>query len=210
MVLSDNDIEKIKGIFTDRFLQSIAEKVTQILDKKYKTKFKEQEDHISNLQQEIEELKIANREMNDALDNQEQASRSRNIRVFGIPAENGENLRSKILAIFKQMNVNINNSQIQKCHRVAPMKPSDKPPAVLVRFFSDADRLTVLKNRKNLRSTSIQVREDLTKHRLILLLDAIKTFTSKRAWCLNGVIYVKVGDVVHRVKNIKELNNLKK
>lgn len=207
MVLSENDIEKIKGIFTDRFLQNVAEKVAQIMDKRYANKFKEQEKCISNLQQEVNKLKSANREMANALDNQEQASRNCNVRIFGVPADNNEDLRLKIQNVFKQMKVNINTSQIKKCHRIRSKTPGDKPPAVLVRFFNDTDRLTVLKNRKNLKSTGVQVREDLTKNRLTLLSMATNKFTTKNAWCSNGVIYIKVQDVVHRINNRDELDD---
>lgn len=209
MVLSENDIEKIKGIFTDRFLQNIAEKVAQIMDKKYANKLKEHEKCISELQQEVINLKIANKEMANALDQQEQASRNCNVRIFGIPTENNEDLRLKVQNVFKQMKVNINPAQIKKCHRIASKNPSDKPPAVLVRFFNDTDRLTVLKNRKNLKSTGVQVREDLTKNRLTLLSMAVNKFTAKNAWCSNGVIYIKVRDVVHRINNMEELDTFK-
>lgn len=211
MVLSEGDIEKIKGIFTDRFLNSIAERVTQILDKKYNARLKEQEQRIALMEQEIKNLRESKQEMQNCIDSQEQAHRNLNIRMFGIPAENNENLRTKILDIFKRMKIdNINNSHIKKCHRVVSKIPTDKPPAVLVRFNSDTERTAVLKNRKYLKSTGVQIKEDLTKTRLTLLTSATEKYSNKNAWCLNGVIYVKLGDVVHRINCEKDLQNLKK
>ena len=210
MGLTDRDIEKIKDIFSDQFLNNIAEKVMQIIDRKYKEKFKAQEKAIGLLQQEIDDLKNSKRQAEDAFDNLEQASRSLNIRVFGVPINKNENLHSKMIDIFnKNMNVNIDASHIKKCHRITSRSPGDKPPAVLVRFVNDIERTAVLKNRKYLKSTGIQVKEDLTKNRLTLLSEAIKRFSSKQAWCFNGVVYVKIGDKVHRVSHSDELKNLK-
>lgn len=211
MVLSEGDIEKIKGIFTDRFLNSIAERVSQILDKKFNARIKEQDQRIAEMEKEIKDLKKSSREMQNCIDNQEQAHRNSNIRVFGIPAENKENLRTKILDIFKQMKINnINDSHIKKCHRVFSKTRTDKPPAVLVRFHSDTDRTAVLKNRKYLKSTGVQIKEDLTKSRLALLSSAVNNYSNKNAWCLNGVIYVKLGDTTHRINCEEDLQNLSK
>lgn len=212
MVLSDNDIEKIKGIFTDRFLQSVAEKVAHILEKKYDAKLRERDQRISKLEQEICDLKSNNCEVQSALDNQEQAYRNLNVRVFGVPVSENEDLRSKMQDIFRQMNINIADSQINKCHRVAPrnQNPANKkPPAVLLRFCRDVDRAVILKNRKYLRGKNIQVKEDLTKNRLALLSAAVNKFSSKSAWCLNGLIYVRVGDSVHRINGTEDLLKLK-
>lgn len=205
MVLSDGDIEKIKGIFTDRFLNTVADRVAQILDKKLAAKLREQEATITKLKGEIENLKEAQGKMLKSIDDQEQAYRNHNIRIFGVPSEKDENLYSKVQGIFERIRVNVNDSSIKKCHRVQSKIDNNKPPAVLVRFSSDKDRQSVLRNSKNLRSTGMSIKEDLTKSRLDLLAAAVNKYTFKNAWCRNGVVYVKKDGNLHRINDQDDL-----
>lgn len=205
MVLSESDIEKIKGIFTDRFLNTIADRVTQILDKKFAAKLKEQETTISKLKQEIQTLKEAQCNILKSVDDQEQAFRNQNVRIFGLPVKNDEDLCSTIQDLFKSIKVNISDSGIQKCYRVQSKVDNNKPPAVIVRFSNDSDRLSVLRNKKELSSTGVSVKEDLTKSRLTLLAAAVNKYTFKNAWCRNGVVYVKIGGKIHRINGHEDL-----
>jgi len=209
MGLTNADIEKIKSIFNDQFLSVIAEKVVFIIEKSFEDKIKKQNEAISQLHNEILSLKNSKASMEQLLEKQEQASRNLNIRIFGIAKEENENLRAKTLEFFnKKLKVNIKDQHIKKCHRVLSKNPGDKPPAILVTFHSDAERKAVLSSRKMLKSTNIQIKEDLTKTRLMLLSAAVNRFSFKNAWCLNGVVYVKCQSGVHRVNNSEELENL--
>ncbi|CAH1992933.1 unnamed protein product [Acanthoscelides obtectus] len=85
MGLSDNDVEKIKGIFTDRFLQTIAERVAQVLERKYETRLREQEHTIVELKEEIRDLRDTQDTILWTVDDQEQASRNLNVRDLAYP-----------------------------------------------------------------------------------------------------------------------------
>ncbi|CAH1969003.1 unnamed protein product [Acanthoscelides obtectus] len=78
MGLSDNDVEKIKGIFTDRFLQTFAERVAQLRERKYETRMREQEQAIVELKEEIRDLRDTQDRILRTVDDQEQASRNFN------------------------------------------------------------------------------------------------------------------------------------
>ncbi|CAH2003341.1 unnamed protein product [Acanthoscelides obtectus] len=209
MGFSDNDDEKIKGIFTDRFLQTIAERVAQLLARKHETRLREQEQTIVELKQEIRDLRDTQDRILRTADDQEQASRNLNVNVFGLTMENPENLHKKVQDIFKRMKVNIDESCIVKCHRAQPKANNNKPPAVLIRFSCEEDRSSIPKNLKYLRSTGVLIKEGLTKKRLDLLVAAVNKYTYKNAaWCRNGPVFVKLGDVMHRINNSGDLQKL--
>lgn len=215
MGLSSADLREIKTViintFNDKFLQEIADKLTASVEKRFELQLKEQQTLINSLQGKVQSLSVENSELKKVLDMQEQNSRNLNLRVFGFPVKNGEDVRSEILRFFKQtLNVNIPPNEVIKCHRVATKIASSGPPAVLVRFSTDVYRASVLKSRRLLKSDcGIKIKEDLTKVRLTLFGSAVKKFSSKCAWVLNGNIYVKSGDVVHRVIDNDHLESLK-
>lgn len=213
MVLSSSDLREIKStitsVFNDKFLQDIADKVAGMVEKKFEAQLAAQREEIMAVRTRVNSLEEENNQLRLSLDSQEQAHRNLNIRIFGMGAEDDENLRSKVLNLFKdKLKVNINNDDIKKCHRVTARVPNDKPPAVMVRFSDDAPRLSVLKNRKNLKNTPVQIKEDLTKLRLSLLTRAVQMFSVKSAWVLNGNVYVKRNDVIHRIADETGLSKL--
>ena len=209
MGLTNADIEKIKGIFSDQFLQIVAEKVAKIVERELEDRIKAQENIIVNLQSEVEGLKRYKEESEVRSDNHEQGSRAMNVRIFGIPYEERENLLGKVLDLFnKKLKCNIKDIHIKKCHRVSSKIPSDKPPSILVKFVCDSERMAVLRNRKHLKKSGINIKEDLTKVRLNLLNEAINKFSYKNAWCLNGIVYVKSESGVHRINKKSDLSAL--
>lgn len=115
-----------------------------------------------------------------------------------------------MLNIFNNtLKINIVNSEIKKCHRIVSKTTRDKPPAVLVRFSTDTAKVSVLRNRKFLKGGELQIKEDLTKMRLFLLDRAIRKFTYKDSWVLNGNIYVRFNKTVHRIYDESDLDKLK-
>lgn len=212
MVLSNADLERIKSViisvFNDKFMDDISEKIRVIVEKKFEDRIQSQDNTISKLLTKIDDLENKNKSFSMALDNQEQSMRNLNIRIFGIAAENGEDLRSVVLNLFnKTLKVTVKNPDIQKCYRVSGKNPGDKPPAVIVRFSNDAIRYAVLKNRRALKN-NVKIKEDLTKYRLRLFHSAINQFSSKNSWVANGCVYVKCDEVVRRISNENEINEL--
>ncbi|CAG9761270.1 unnamed protein product [Ceutorhynchus assimilis] len=217
MGLSSADLREIKGCiistFNDKFLQDVVSKVAAMVDKQLEEKLKAQDVEIETLKENQNKIIEENMQLRKIIDDQEQHARNLNVRIHGIKVEDGENtenLRTKVLEVFtNKLKINLVDSVIKKCHRVSSMGPSDQPPAVLVRFASDTSRSQVIRNRKNLKGSKIVIREDLTKNRLGLLKSAIDVFSSKSAWVLNGNIYVKCENEVHRISDKSKLSELK-
>lgn len=83
-----------------------------------------------------------------------------------------------------------------------------RTPAVLVQFYSDSCRSTVLQERKQLANSGLRIREDLTRYRVALFQKAVEKFTSKAAWCLHGNVYIKLHNEVHRIQDFEALEAL--
>lgn len=239
MGLSSADLDKIKSVIVTVFKEEIMKELEINIDKRLKDKMDEEMIPLKNTQEkltrEISELKIKNRSLEKMVDRQEQASRGLNIRLFGVVQEKEGDLREVILNIFNnKMQCDIRDCDIKTCYRVATKNSGEndirrvtrshsqnsnseggkgdgrKPPAILVRFANDRSRTAVLKNRKNLKSTGIVIKEDLTRFRLSLLSKAVEEYTGKNAWCLHGNIYIRTGDVVHRIEDFEKLGSIPK
>lgn len=214
MGLSTADIREIKsiisGVFNEKFLSDVAERVAVLVGKKFEDQLKAQGKEITSLKENLSDLRAENRELRSMIEHQEQTMRSSNIRVFGVKTDLNENIYEKMLNLFNnKLNVHISNVDIKKCYRISQKMPSTKPPAVLVRFSTDIARLKVLKNRKLLKNTGVLIKEDLTKSRLTLFNKAISLFSNKNAWVSNGNILIKTSDgTIHRVTTDSELCDL--
>lgn len=212
MGLTSADCEKIKSIVKGilhegDFLQTFSDKVGQVIGDKFHELLKEQREQIDKVCNEVVVLKEKNKSLELQLDQCEQASRSMNVRIFGLRQLNDEDIRNTVLDVFNtKMKLSIKVADIKKCYRV-PTKTqnNNKPPPILVRFSNDAARISVLKNRKNLGKSGVFIKEDLTKYRLSLFQEAVQKFTSKCVWCLNGNVYVKRDSNVIRINSGADL-----
>ncbi|CAH1976101.1 unnamed protein product [Acanthoscelides obtectus] len=103
------------------------------------------------------------------MESREQAVRSMNIRIQRMDVQKDENIRSRVIRLFTNtLKINVQNSGIKKCHRVPYKNPGNKPPAVLVRFTSDSVRLSVLKNKKNLKKLWYTYKRGFNKNAFII------------------------------------------
>lgn len=215
MGLSSADVREIRSIilsvFNEKFISEISDKVADMVNRRFEEELSAQKKLINGLNQDLANLQKENSMLRMAVDNQEQAMRSCNVRIFGMKSENNENVRAKVLDIFtNKLKLQISSNDLKKCHRISAKVPSDKPPAVLVRFSNDEVWSSVLKSRKSLKNTGIHIREDLTKSRLSLLQCAVNQFTSKSAWVFKGNVFVKcVNGIVKRVTSEPEIIDLK-
>lgn len=242
MGLSEADLEKIRAtiisVFKDEILKDLERNIAVKVQECVESEVLVLRNNIQKLNQDVKGLKSEKKSMEALLDRQEQMSRSLNIRIFGVPQQENEDLGRIVLDLLnKKSGSNIKETDIKKCHRVGKKKLSDnvntqpprmtrsgrsasvtgltgeggdidRPPAILVQFSSDAVRTEVLSKRKQTQTMGIRIREDLTKSRLNLLAKTIERFGYKNAWCLHGIIYAKAGNNVHRIADTDSLENL--
>lgn len=219
MVLTRTDLDEIKRIVSDEVratitkqMASLAENITQKLELKFGNMIKEVKEQSTALAKKVKELQDENSRLITTLDSQEQYSRRRNIRIFGLEIKQGTDIQLEVYNMLRTT-LKIDDlqvSDIDRCYHVQSKVPDpSKPPAILVQFSDINKRSSVLKNRKNLKQPGITIKEDLTKMRLKLLHSAVNKFSAKSAWCLHGTVYVKSGNGdIHRVDNLNHLNQI--
>ena len=109
-------------------------------------------------------MKAAIRKKTYDLDKLQQYGRRENLRINGIPEEEGENLKAKILKIGQAMSVEILNSDINVVHRSGPR--GIRPRQIICRFVSQDTKIELLKSKKKLRDNddykNVIMHEDLT------------------------------------------------
>ncbi|KAK9730990.1 hypothetical protein QE152_g14036 [Popillia japonica] len=154
------------------------------------------------------------------IDELEQYSRRNSIRVFGIPENNDENVRNKIIELCShKLNVNIDNTQIDRAHRVgstntANSKHTSSHRGIMVKFINYEHKMLVLQNRKKLKGSKVVITEDLTSTRYKLLRNAREKFGFNNArekfgfnsaFTINGTITVKTKSNSYKIKTAEDL-----
>lgn len=139
----------------------------------------------------------------------EQRSRSNNIELVGIPEKSGENLLSVVSLLGARIGVDVDVSDVDAVHRVAPVNhASGRPKNIIVRMISRIKRdnfVGAARKVKELNSgglgfsekLSIYVNDHLTPERKMLLNKAkseAKKLNYKYVWVKNSRIYVRKSD----------------
>lgn len=232
MGLSSGDIEKIREMIISVFKGEILKDIERSIDKRVQERIDKEvtqlRDQIDSLSNNVAELESKNALLEASLDRQEQSSRDLNVRIFGVAQKEGEELKKLVLEIFNKVECNVTAGDIKKCYRITAKGVADtdkkrftrsksggantdidnRPAAILVRFHTGETRAMALQRRKQLNDLGVRIRQDLTKFRLSLLSKAVEKFSSRNAWCLHGNIYVRSGDVVHRITDFHSLEKL--
>lgn len=193
--------EAIKELLSDDdFIAKVAEKVTEEVNKK----LQEIENRTSVLESENYNLKNRIMEI-------EQYSRRNNIRIFGIPEEKGkkekENLVEKMVIFFKdKLNVELQTSDIETCHRVGESKDGKKP--IFITFAGHLKKTEVIRKRKSLKGTHIFIVDDLTKEKITLFKNAAQKLGKSNVWTSNGNVMVKIDNNISVLRNERDLEGM--
>lgn len=168
MVLTNEDLEKIKNVIqstmTDKFLNKIANKVSDIIGAKFEPQIASNKGAIDDLRNEVAQLRQQCKMVVRRVEEQEQISRNLNVRIFGLPDSGNENVGKEVVNLFRnKLKLDIKPEDIKKCYRISAKNPGDKPPAIMVRFVNDVVRNAVMSNRKQIKNSNIRIKEDLTK-----------------------------------------------
>ena len=117
------------------------------------TKFKHQEARISYLENRCESLMDQNKKLSDRLNNLENASKLRNIKVDGIKEEDGENLVNKILKLAEAMGSDSKASSFDSVYRLGKKNPQQaRPRTILIKFKTIQARNNFYNGRFNLKN----------------------------------------------------------
>ena len=169
------------------------------------------------LKKEVLDLKSALQKSNDkceadredlgwtmqSIDELEQYTRKYNLEIHGIPEVEEENLCEQVVKLGNLLNVNIQRSEIDICHRTASNN-SGKPRPIIVRFRSYNAKRYLYAARKHLRgmdpgehfggTEKIYINENLTRYRRDLFAKVRKYKRDDHwhsSWSIDGKLFIK-------------------
>ena len=188
--------ERQKGTIFDLELQ---------LDKK--------EEELNNMKTLMQGMTTSLEKLKADVNSLEQYSRRNCLRIFGVVESDGENTSELVMELARNnLQVNIEQSDIDRSHRIGRSHERGHPRDIIVKFTSYRVRDMVIKNRKKLKGTKIVIKEDLTRANHNLLRSTITHPSVSSAWSKDGVIFAltkKEGaDVVTRVGKQDDLKEL--
>ncbi|XP_063956825.1 uncharacterized protein LOC135154505 [Lytechinus pictus] len=127
------------------------------------------------------------------IDDLEQKSRSRNIRIQGVPEVKDEDPEEAVIDIGRRMGVNVTSSDFVRCHRLGPLVDKgarrSSPRQLLVEFSSLRTRARIMGARSKLKGSKIFVNDDLTPTRQKLLFNVRHSPKVERSWSNDGKIF---------------------
>ncbi|KAH8019724.1 hypothetical protein HPB51_021083 [Rhipicephalus microplus] len=167
----------------------------------------------AKLAADCEMLKKQSSEHEQRLTASEQYSRNRNIEIKGIPLSSDEKLLETLHRVGELLNVPIDESDVEVCHRVVSKNVKDTPN-IVAQFKSRSKRDMVLHKAKKMRITSedfghsqgtpVFINEHLSpamKHLLGMAIAKKKAQNWRFVWTSNGKILARKEESAPVVRN---------
>ena len=146
-----------------------------------------------------------------------QYSRRECLEISGLPSDvKDEDLEGKVIEILSTIDVTVNPSQIEACHRL-------KNDRTIIKFSSRKDCHNVLRNRKKLKDTDktslgltkdhkIFINESLCPEYRFLLWKCRKLCKVNKIasyWTFNGTVQIKITEngQIHAITHVKDLQD---
>lgn len=173
------------------------------------------------LKKELEEVK---QQQNES----DQYNRRATLEIQGVPEKNGENVSTIVTEIGNALGMNINNENIDACHRLGK-KSGERPRTIIVKFLRRQDQEKMIKERKMRRmlnvddvwkkgftpseNSTIYINESLTPSNRKLHAEARKIKKDKNykyLWVKGGNIYIRKQENSQRIhiKTMSDILNL--
>ena len=170
--------------------------------KDLKSKIKERDQRIQDLEAKVEGL--------------EMYGRRNGIRIHGIPESPHENTDNIVIKLASDIGANTPESALGRSHRVGPKVQGGPSRAIIAKFVGHNHKVNFLKHKGVLRDTEearlkdIYVNEDLTKKRAGWAKQGRvwrKAKKIKESWTRDGVLFLKkLDETVTRVDSDKDLH----
>lgn len=182
----------IKEIINDaEFKSLLLDSFNDIIEQKLQEQQKQYEKQIKVLEGKI--------------DTMEQFSRRQNIRVYGIPENADIAVEEQVQNTIEKLN--IKRKKIVECYRIGKINGNsrNKPRPIFVQFDNYEDKQEIISNRKKLKGTKINIKEDLTKTRLQIMMKASERYGFKNVWSQNGKIFYLENGIKREIKCSEEV-----
>ncbi|KAL8608721.1 hypothetical protein ACOMHN_067673 [Nucella lapillus] len=146
---------------------------------------------------EVERLEKKVKEGKEMRNNLEQYTRKDNIKIINLqgdkPRETSDETEKRVVDfLHSQLGLTtITSDHISIAHRVGPYRQSQNRP-IIVKFISRKTKVSVMKNKRNLKGQKIYINEDLTKLNAQRLAELKKHIGVLSAWSFEGSLYCKL------------------
>ncbi|KAK6186728.1 hypothetical protein SNE40_006008 [Patella caerulea] len=206
--IKKSDIDKISESILDKIRKEMKNEVKHVvmgatseLNEKYENatlKIEQLTAEKSALQKQVEDLDTdlnkENKRINESINManyNEQYSRKMNIRVFGLPTQESQDLKETFIEHIKRIaNVGIAREEIIALHKL-PTKYPDRPTPVLVKMINTETKSKIMKCKTTFLLNNIKLADDITKRNLSLMNRAYNHQRVDQVWFFNGCVYAK-------------------
>lgn len=138
-------------------------------------------------QSKVSELEI---KLEQKIDNIEQYSRRKNLRLFGLAEKQNEDTEKVFIEHCKnKLKLDIVPADIDRCHRIGK-KEEDKIRPIFIKFVGYKKKMEVFQNKKKLKGTGQSIREDMTQKKLHIFKQAVETYGLKKTWTKDGITFI--------------------
>lgn len=129
---------------------NVDEKLTENMNliRNQSNELKAFREEFERLQAENTMLKTKCEDLERRLIDCEQYSRKNSIEIHGIPVEKNENVFSVVKKVGVALDVNIDESMVDACHRLGNKTHGNGPPGIIVKFVRRLDAEEVLRKRR--------------------------------------------------------------
>lgn len=186
--------EVIKELLSDEdFINRILAKVTSNIHE-LETRINEQDKKIQYLESRLDDCK--------------QHEKRNHVCLYGIPEEDDENIRRKMMQIFKDtMKISLTSDDIERVYRVGERKGQKERP-VIIALGRYQNKKKLFDHRKHLKGSKMVICGDLTPRKLELLSKLGKKFGRRNIYSFDGNIYVKMGDKRKKISSVHDFSDL--
>lgn len=212
----DELLSSVKNLVTklctsDEFISQITKSITESISSKFDKEVHALKDETLKIKKDVKTLEEQTSVVMTKLEKQDQVIRSNNLRFYGIPEKEAENILQEIKEILiNKMGLDISEENIEYCYRIGRIEKK-KNRAILIRFYSAYHKNVVFNNKRSLKATGIVVREDLTDDQLRLLKKTLTNIGSDgRVWTNHGHIFTKFNESqeIIKITNLSQIESL--
>lgn len=200
----NEEVEKIRGEIHD----------LDINFHKCLTECQKLENKIETQEQNINSVRLENRQLKERCVNLENYSRRNNVRIFGVEdankAESVAETVEWVLGICNEtLKVNVTDNDIDIAHRMGAFQTNGIRP-IIVKFLSRRCKNAVIKARRILARSGIVITEDVAKEVYDLQKEVYKHEDVTNSWTNEGVVFALLTNKsVVKVRNNEDLKDLK-
>lgn len=166
------------------------------------------------IENKLKEYEVKVKSLEDRIDQLEQQSRDKNLRIFGLPEADDETTKSnddvtKLTDVINnKLKLPLKAEDFEYCYRLRKgIKNGPRP--LMVKLHSKEVRNLIFRNKSKLKGTKVVIKEDLTFTCYKIQLEAGEFLGKTNVWSDEGQIKIKHHGKICKLKTLHDLDMLK-